>query len=259
MAASRRFRYDSDGNQAERPVPIIRPLMRAGRLAAVLLAAVMVAPAARATVVTEALQGIVTGQTGDVDALFGTTGGIIGRRIAVTIRYDTGVFGALPSGSNAFGHFWDSTDGSLPNGAVRMTQTINGVTLTYDGRYFASVLVAYGCSGAVACGPWPYSLWTQTYGVVAETATQSGVSAAQINLGALDSSVTVTNPALDPAGPFDLAAAQVGSNGANWVTPTLAAGWSYDIAVPEPPAIGVLTLGAALLPPRLKGWRRKPA
>lgn len=226
-------------------------------LVPILLGAIVIAaPGARATLVTESFQGVVAAASGDVNTVFGTTNGIIGRAVGITVSYDMAQFGVPGPGSNTIGHFWDSTDGSLPNGAVRMTQTINGVTLTYDGVYYDTVLVAYGCPGTTSCGPWDYSNWNQIYGAAAETQTPYGINAAQINLGAYDSALMMTNPALDPAGPFDFAETQVQSDGANWFTPTGDAQWTFQIDLPEPAGLAPVLLGAALLSQRL---RRKPA
>jgi hypothetical protein len=218
----------------------------------ILLVSVVLGPTASATLVSESFQGIITSQSGDVDALFGTSGGIIGSTVETTVSFDTAAFGVPGPGSNGFGHFWDSTDGSLPNGVVRMTQTINGVTLIYDGTYYDNTLVTYGCPGGTPCGPWAYNTWTQNYSAVSETSTPYGIDAAQINLGMLDDSAAMTNPSLDPGGPFDFGAAEIGSNGANWVTATLAAEWDYQIMVPEPAMLGPLVVGAAVLSKRLR-------
>ena len=203
-----------------------------------------VAPAG-ATVVNGTFAGTVTSQTGDTDTLFGTTGGIVGLPVLGFFSYDTDRFHAPAPGSNGFGRAWDSTDGSMDAATVQINLTINGVLLQYTGLYYNDLIVVHGCSGTPGCGPWPYNDWKQLFSLVSENNVPQGANAAQINLGRLDNSADLTNAALDPAGPFNLQAAQIESNGANWWLPgqTDATTWNFSISsisVPEPAGAGLL-------------------
>ncbi len=208
-----------------------------------LLSLVSVAPA-HATVVTGNFAGTVTSASGDFNGLFGTVGAAEGTAITGTFRYDTAVFGA-PSASCTGGcAYWGSTDASIPSGTLTMTQTINGVTLSWDGLYYSGVLLGYSTSG----GNWPYNYLHQAFELLSEQSTPlgNGTNTAQINLGTLDNTVSIVNPALDPAGPFNLQAAQFGLNASSWNTPTSLVQWGFQIGTvdaPEPSSMALLAIG----------------
>ena len=225
-------------------------MCRAGVAAFCFFLACGAAVPAGATVVNGTFAGVVTTQSGDADALFGTTGGIAGQPVLGSFSYDTGHFNAPAPGSNGFGRAWDSTDGSMDPATVQINMTINGVLLQYTGLYYNDLIVVHGCPGTPGCGPWPYNDWRQLFSIVSENNVPQGANAAQINLGMLDNSADLTNAALDPAGPFNLQAAQIESNAANWWLPGQAdpVTWNFhisSISVPEPAGAGLLA--AALL------------
>ena len=212
---------------------------------------------ASATEVSWSFAGTIIDQSGDVAGLVGLSGSVIGAPISGSFGYDTGVFGSPSAVSNSVGHVWDSTDGSLPNGVLRISETINGVTFGFDGLYYNGMVLAYGSSGG---GAWPYSDWTQAIEVVSEHRTPYGIDAAEINVGRLDEAVALVDPALDPAGPFDLGALQIDVNTTNWFTAAGLASWSFAIDRVEPIAapggsalLGVGVAGLATM--RRRGWR----
>lgn len=205
---------------------------------------------ASATLVSVDFGGVITGQSGDADALFGTSGGIVGHSIIGSFSYDTNGLNAPYTGSNGHGHGWDTTDGSMAASTVLINMTINGVQLQYTGGYFGDLTIAYGCPGTSDCGPWAYgnvSGLRQLFTLVSENDVPTGANAAQFNLGMFDNSANLTNAALDPAGPFNLQVAQFQSNGANWWLPDHAAAvtWNFRIdtvSVPEPSSLAILVL-----------------
>jgi len=215
---------------------------------------------AHATLVSFDFAGAITGQSGDADALFGTSGGIVGQSIVGSFSYDTDGLIAPSPISNSFGRVWDTTDGSMAGSTVLIKMTINGVLLQYTGGYFGDLTIIHGCPTTPVCGPWAYggSSLTQLFTLASDNNVPNGANAAQINLGMYDNSANLTNAALDPAGPFNLQAAQFQSNGANWWLPDSAAPVTWDfridssVSVPEPSSLVLLTLCLAGL-----GLRRK--
>ncbi|MEI7713169.1 MAG: hypothetical protein WCI94_17160, partial [Rhodospirillales bacterium] len=213
----------------------------------VLLSLLSIAPT-YAIVVTGTYAGTVTGATGDFNGLFGTTGAAAGNAITGTFRYDTAFFNAPSATCTGGCAAWGSTDGSMAGGVLIMTQTINGVTLSWNGVYYNGVTLGYSTSG----GPWPYNYLHQAFELVSEETTPlgNGTNTVQINLGTLDNTVSIVNPSLDPAGPFNLQAAQFGVNASSWNTSTSLVQWDFQIGTidaPEPDSVALLAMGAILL------------
>lgn len=207
--------------------------------------------------VSLSFSGIVTQRNGDFDAMFGVAPG---SPVAITgsFTYDPAGF-AIPGGTpcgNPGDHClgWDTTDGSLNAGALRAVETINGISMTFDGTYYGGVLLATGPGE----GGWPYGYWLQAFELLSETSTPYGygVNAAELNLGSLSDAPALVNPALDPGAPLDLRAVSIQANASYWSTATLEANWMFDIlAVPEP-ATGMLLLAGILAIPRRRRLKR---
>ena len=207
----------------------------------------MVAPvAASASEVSWTFSGVITGESGDVGNLVNVAGSVVGLSITGSVSYDTGVFGTPNTFGTSVVAAWDSTGGTLPNGTLTITETINGVTFGFSGAYYNGLLLAYGSPGS---GDWPYSDWTQAYEVLSETSTPWGVDAAEINLGRPDETVALVDPSLSASAPPNLAAIQDQVAGTDWFTAAGPASWGFDITeaqeVPEPGALGLLGVGVA--------------
>lgn len=221
-------------------MPLSRP---AAALA--LAAALLVTPAAQAAPVVITYAGTIRQANADTATLFGLApGAVIGTPVSGRIAYDTSAFRA-PSPTSGPGYDgWGSTDGSLAQSAITVTQTVNGITLTYDGFYYNGLLAA------TSMGLYPYGFYGQALEIVSETDTHWGTNAAQFNFVSDDPASGLMNPARNPAGPFNLNAA-LQSNfffGFSWNTPDLQAQWILTIptaGIPEP-AGGLLLLPALL-------------
>lgn len=212
--------------------------------AALLAAAALYAAPAAAAPVSIAFSGYVTGATGDFNGLFGVAGSPAGTALSGAIVYDPASFNAPSATCTVNCRAWDSTDGSMPNGTVHVSQTINGVTKSWNGVYFSDLLLAYSTTG----GTWQYNNLHQAFELVSETSTPlgNGTNVVQFNLGTLDNSVSIVNPALDPNGPFTLSNAQFQTNNASWNTATSTVQWDFTLTTidaPEPGAWGVMCIG----------------
>lgn len=135
-------------------------------------------------------------------ALFGVSN-INGQTITGSFSYDTPLLNAPSPISNQYGNLWNTSDGSMQQYAVALSLTINGVQLGYLGGYFEALTVAYGCPASTNCGNWNLSSVAQSFQVLAETNTPTGVDAADFILFRTDNSANLTNPALNPLGPFN--------------------------------------------------------
>lgn len=214
--------------------------------AIVAAASILASAPVNATVVTGSFAGTVTGGSGDFNGLFGTTGSIAGTAITGTFRYDTANFFTPSPTCTVECAAWDSTDGSMAPGTITMTETINGVTLSWNGVYYNDLLLAYSTTG----GSWQYGYLHQAFEIVAEQSTAFGTTtnAAQLNLGTFDNSVSIVNSALDPNGPFNLQAFQFVNAGSNWNTPTSNVQWSFSVdtvSAPEPATLVLFAVGIA--------------
>ena len=159
---------------------------------AAVLAVIMGAAPVGATVVNGSFAGTVTSASGDFNGLFGTSGSPVGEAITGTFSYDTANFGAPSTQSAANSALWTSFDGSMAPGTMSISETINGVTLSWNGTYYNGMLLAYSTTG----GNWAYNYLHQAFEIIAEQVTPYGTNAAQMNLGTLDNSVSIVNPAL---------------------------------------------------------------
>ncbi len=201
-----------------------------------------------ATVVNGSFGGTVTYASGDFNGLFGTSGSAIGTAITGTFRYDTANLNAPSPTCPVDCAAWGSTDGSMAPGALTITETINGITLSWNGAYYNGLLLAYSSSG----GGWPYNYLHQAFEIVSEQSTSfgNGTNATQLNIGTLDNTASIVNPALDPAGPFNLQALQFSNAGSSWNTPTSTVQWNFQvdtIDAPEPATFGSFAVGLAAL------------
>ena len=172
-------------------------------------------------------------------ALFGLTGPAAGTPISGRITYDTDAFSAVPAIDTATTRAWSSTTGTVANGAIRIVETINGVTVVFDGSYYSGFIVARGP------GPYPYGTAAQALEIVSETSPAAGTSAAQLNFVSSNPSARIASPDLSPGGPFDLSAIEHSPSyfGSNWATPTLAAIWNFDVtaaSAPEPTSLAIM-------------------
>jgi len=215
---------------------------------AAVLAVIMGAAPVGATVVNGSFAGTVTSASGDFNGLFGTSGPAAGTAITGTFTYDTANLYAPSPVCTVNCALWDSTSGSMANGALTITETINGITLIWNGVYYNGLLLGYSTNG----GSWPYNYLHQAFELESEQTTPygTGVNAAQLNIGTLDNTVSIVNPALDPAGPFNLQALQFSLGGSNWNTPTSLVQWNFSvntIDAPEPATLGLFTVGLAAL------------
>jgi len=215
---------------------------------AAVLAVIMGAAPVGATVVNGSFAGTVTSASGDFNGLFGTSGSAIGTAISGTFSYDTANFGPPSTQSAANSALWTSFDGSMARSALTITETINGVTLSWNGNYYNDMLLAYSSTG----GNWAYNYLHQAFEIIAAQSTPYGTStdAAQLNLGTLDNTVSIVNAALDPAGPFNLQALQFSNAGSNWNTPTSNVEWNFQVDTvdtPEPATLGLFAVGLVAL------------
>jgi|GEM_PF-4447049 hypothetical protein len=211
-----------------------------------LAAALLVPAAAQAVPVLISYSGTIRQANADTATLFGLApGSVIGTPVSGRITYDTSAFRTPPSPTSGPGYDgWNSTDGSLAQGAIVVTQTINGITLTYDGIYYNDLLAA------TSTGLYAYGFYGQKLGIVSESNSPSGVNVAQFNFVSDDPASGLMNPARNPAGPFNLYAALQSDFffQAGWNTPDLNASWVLtipDASIPEP-ASGLLLLPAML-------------
>jgi hypothetical protein len=204
-----------------------------------------------ASLVSVAFTGQVTAGSGDIADVFGVSS-IQGDAITGSFTYDTGVFGpAQTLGCGPGCAFWDTTSGSLPQGTIQVSETINGVTVTTSGLYYSGLTLGNGNPP----GSWPYgansSGWVQTFQLWSEQVApnDAGIDATEINLGTFDPSSDLVNSSLNPGGPFDLAAATVQVDGTGWYSPSgELSQWDFDItsaqvSVPEPASTGLLVAG----------------
>jgi PEP-CTERM motif len=222
--------------------------MRKLLLVAATLAVVLCSAPVGATVVNGSFSGTVTVAIGDFNGLFGTSGSAAGTVITGTFSYDTDNFYTPSPVCTVNCALWDSTSGSMANGALTITETINGITLTWDGVYYNGALVAYSSTG----GSWPYGYLHQAFEVLSEDATPygDGANTAALTIGTLDNTASIENPGLDPAGPFNLQALQFGLGGSYWNTPTSLVSWNFNIDTidtPEPATLGLFAVSLAAL------------
>jgi hypothetical protein len=201
-----------------------------------------------ATVVNGSFGGTVIDASGDFNGLFGTSGSAIGTAITGTFSYDTVNFNAPSPYCSVNCAAWGSTDGSMAPSALTITETINGITLTWNGAYYNGLVLGYSTSG----GSWPYNYLHQAFEMISEQSTPYGIgtNAAQLNIGTLDNTASIVNPALDPAGPFNLQALQFSNAGSNWNTQASNVQWSFQvdtIDAPEPTTLGLFAVGLAAL------------
>jgi hypothetical protein len=215
---------------------------------AAVLAVIMGAAPVGATVVNGSFAGTVTSASGDFNGLFGTSGSPVGTAISGTFSYDTANFNAPSPYCTVDCAAWGSTDGSMAPGALTITETINGITVSWIGLYYNGLLLGYSTNG----GSWPYNYLHQAFEIVSEQSTSygNGTNATQLNIGTLDNTVSIVNPALDPAGPFNLGALQFSNAGSSWNTPTSLVQWNFSvntIDAPEPATLGLFTVGLAAL------------
>ena len=212
------------------------------------MAFVLAAAPVSAAVVNGSFGGTVTDASGDFNGLFGTSGPAAGTAITGTFSYDTANLNAPSPTCTVNCAAWGSTDGSMANGALTIAETINGITLTWNGTYYNGLLLGYSSSG----GSWPYNYLHQAFEIVSEQSTPfgNGTNATQLNIGTLDNSASIVNPALNPAGPFNLQALQFSNAGSSWNTPTSLVQWSFQvntIDAPEPATLGLFAVGLAAL------------